>query len=138
MQTKVDIINALDTLNSEQLNKVAIYITDIRRAVWGLDGPPVDERPTGAELGPCESLTPDKPPAGYDGNTGKRPLEQPEISSTTIIEAIVEDMGFDTLIKVAKKLNVPHDEIHWDSSMGPDKEDALRVAVAEAMEKVGK
>ncbi len=76
MQTKVDIINALDTLNAEQLNKMAIYVTDIRRAGWAVGPGPVDERPTGAELGPCTSLTPDEPPVGYDGSTGKRPLDE--------------------------------------------------------------
>ncbi len=38
------IIDALEHLTADQLNKVAIYITELRRAAWGLDktpGPPI-------------------------------------------------------------------------------------------------
>ncbi len=65
MQTKVDIINALDTLNPEQLNKVAIYVTDIRRAGWGVGPPPAGERPAELPLGPCATWTADRPPVSF-------------------------------------------------------------------------
>lgn len=47
----------------------------------------------------------------------------------------VEDMEFDVLIAWADRLGVPHEEQFYGDA---DTEDALRVAVAEAMEKVGK
>ncbi len=50
----------------------------------------------------------------------------------------MEAMDFPTLIKVANKLNVPHNVERWIDDDYPDKEDELRVAVAESMEKVGK
>ena len=66
MQTKVDIINALDTLDPEQLNKVAIYITEQRRAGWGLDVPERDERPTPVMGGDTQERLFDKPLTGID------------------------------------------------------------------------
>ncbi len=50
----------------------------------------------------------------------------------------VELMGFRALVNWADKLGVSHDEGHWLDDEWPDKEDELRVAVAEAMGKVGK
>ncbi len=47
-------------------------------------------------------------------------------------------MCFDSLIKWAIELNVPERHAEWLDDEWQDKEDALRVAVAEAMEKVGK
>ncbi len=52
--------------------------------------------------------------------------------------AFVECLDFDTLIVWADILNVPHDENYWTDDDMPDKEDDLRVAVAEAMSKVEK
>ncbi len=51
---------------------------------------------------------------------------------------LVEDMEFDVLIAWADILDVPHDENYWTDDDMPDKTDDLRVAVAGAMEKVGK
>ncbi len=51
---------------------------------------------------------------------------------------LVEDMEFDVLIVWADILKVPHDENYWTDDDMPDKTDELRVAVAGAMEKVGK
>ena len=50
----------------------------------------------------------------------------------------VEDMEFNTLLTWANILAVPHHENYWNDDDEPDKTDELRVAVAEAMEKVGK
>jgi hypothetical protein len=49
--------------------------------------------------------------------------------------ADTETMDFTSLIKWANHFKVPHDEIHWPD---PDREDELRVAVAEAMERLGR
>ncbi len=50
----------------------------------------------------------------------------------------IDTINFAGLIKMADKLDVPHYEELWLDDDWPDKEDELRVAVAEAMEKVGK
>ncbi len=55
-----------------------------------------------------------------------------------LITQFVEDMHMDTLITWAAILSVPHDKYSWLDDEWPDKEDELRVAVAEAMQKVGK
>ena len=55
-----------------------------------------------------------------------------------VIEQLVDDMEFDTLIVWADILKVPHNENYWTDDDMPDKTDELRVAVAEAMGKVGK
>ncbi len=51
---------------------------------------------------------------------------------------LVEDMEFDVLIAWADILNVPHDEHAWMDDDWTYFENDLRVAVAGAMEKVGK
>lgn len=51
---------------------------------------------------------------------------------------LVEDMEFDVLIAWADILKVPHDEHTWMDDDWTYFENDLRVAVAEAMEKVGK
>ncbi len=51
---------------------------------------------------------------------------------------IVEDMEFDVLIAWADILSVPHDEHTWMDDDWIDFEDKLRVAVGNAMGKVGK
>ena len=66
------------------------------------------------------------------GGESKNPVPLGE-SMTHYPEQFVESFPFSTLIIWADILNVPHDEYHWPD---PDKEDDLRVAVAEAMEKV--
>ena len=47
--TESEIKDALQYLTAAMLNKVAIYITDLRRAAWGLENTPespvIDERP---------------------------------------------------------------------------------------------
>ena len=47
--TESEIKDALQYLTADMLNKVAIYITDLRRAAWGLENTPespvIDERP---------------------------------------------------------------------------------------------
>ncbi len=50
----------------------------------------------------------------------------------------IDTINFAGLIKMADKLDVPHYEGRWLDDEWPDKLDELRVAVAEAMEKVGK
>lgn len=44
-----------------------------------------------------------------------------------------EKLSFDTLIHIASALKIPHDEESWLDDEYPDKEAALRVAVAEAL-----
>lgn len=142
MQTKVDIINALDTLDPEQLNKVAIYITDIRRASWAVeyhgDAPEstiIDEPDTSAELGPCATWTPDKPPAAFDGTqTTPIPLKQPvgDVAATKWVAGL----NFRQLCSAADRYNVPYSKVGWSDDEWPGKEDELRVAVTEAMEKI--
>ncbi len=57
---------------------------------------------------------------------------------TGLIEQFVEDLDFDMLIDWADILNVEHDEKNWLDDEWPDKENELRVAVAEAMRNIGK
>lgn len=45
----------------------------------------------------------------------------------------VSMLSFENLIEVADVLKVPHDKDQWLDDEYPDKEDALRVAVAEAL-----
>ncbi len=52
------------------------------------------------------------------------------------IEGFVDCFGFDTLVVWADILKVPHDEGRWIDDNWFEKEDDLRVAVAEAMEKL--
>lgn len=87
-----------------------------------------DEQPHHAKLGPCTTFPPDGAPVGFDG-TADNP-----IPLTTDIDTI----NFAGLIKMADKFGVPHNEDKWLDDEYPDKTDDLRVAVAEAMEKVGK
>lgn len=70
----------------------------------------------------------DKPPTAFDGES-ECPL--PLVQN-------IESVNFSGLIKLADKFVVPHDEDQWLDDEWPDKEDELRVAVAEAMGKVGK
>lgn len=155
MQTKVDILRgekewqATDCralhndlfaeyvhLNDDNLKEL-IYTAKVLRARQGGSPVPVrDERPAGAELGPGTTWTPDKPPAAFDGSTGIRPLGDSRANSMTVIEAIVETLDFDCLIDVSRVLKVPCDFGFWQDDEWPDKEDQLRVAVAEAMEKL--
>ncbi len=100
--------------------------------------PRMDERDKSAELGPCTTWTPDNQSEGFDGTeTNPVPLGG-KVGSTTIIEAIVETLPFMTVIAIANILKVPHNYTEWLDDDFPDKKDELRVAVAEAMEKVGK
>ena len=88
---------------------------------WGLmapASPPVGEQPEPEQLGPCTSWGPE---------TNPMPLRTD-----------IDTINFAGLIKLADKLDVPHDEGDWFDDEFPDKEDALRIAVAEAMGKVGK
>ncbi len=112
-------------LNDDNLKELAYQAKVLRARQGGLPVPVRDERPIEAPLGPCTTWTPDKPPAGYDGSSGKRPLEQ----------CSVDDIPFLTLAKWADSLGVSHNESQWLDDEWPDKEDELRVAVAEAMEK---
>ena len=47
-----------------------------------------------------------------------------------VIEQLVDDMEFDTLIVWADILKVPHNENYWSGKDEANTEDALRVAVA--------
>ncbi len=76
--TEKDIADTLKHLNSEQLNKVAIYITDLRRAAWGVSGPPgIDEEPKVApatHAGRSGTGAAYKPPHGGFPGTMKNPI----------------------------------------------------------------
>ncbi len=78
------IIDVLQYLTAAQLNKVAIYITELRRAAWGLtkdpEPPTIDEGPDVDTKGPCTSLSTDEPPGTFTealerDNTNPLPLD---------------------------------------------------------------
>ncbi len=126
----------LQHLTGNQLDVISAFVTAMRRRSWGLsDEAPVPVWPEPEQLGPCTTLTPDgpaeapdKPPAGFNGRAhNPLPLGQD-----------VELMGFRALVNWADKLGVPHDEDQWLDDEWPDKENELRVAVAEAMGRTGK
>ena len=52
-------------------------------------------------------------------------------------EQYVEDLAFDSLLIEADNLGVPHDEECWLDDDYPDKEDALRVEVINALNELG-
>lgn len=55
-----------------------------------------------------------------------------------LIDAIVqfvEDIELETVLVYCDTYQVPHDEEQWLDDDYPDKEDALRVALIDAMEK---
>ncbi len=54
---------------------------------------------------------------------------------TATTTEFVSMLSFENLIEVADVLKVPHDEESWLDDDYPDKEDALRMAVAEALSK---
>ena len=70
----------------------------------------------------------------FDG-TQANPVSFKNNIVSDICLMLVEDMAFDTLLTWAETLAVPHDVRFWLDDEWPDKEDALRVAVAEAMER---
>lgn len=80
-------------------------------------------------------LPPEQPEAAPDGQAGAfdGTADNP-LPLTTDINTI----NFAGLVKLADKLDVPHDESQWLDDDWTFREDLLRVAVAEAMEKVGK
>ncbi len=55
-----------------------------------------------------------------------------------LIVQLVEDLELGSLIGWADIFGVEHDEEQWLDDEWPDREDELRVAVAEAMQRVGK
>lgn len=55
-----------------------------------------------------------------------------------LIETFVEKLDFDLLIGWADMLKVPHNEDEWFDDDYVDREDTLRVAIAEAMMQVGR
>lgn len=61
-----------------------------------------------------------------------------EINNPLPLTTDVDTVNFAGLIKMADKYGVPHNEDQWLDDDWPFREDLLRVAVAEAMEKVGK
>jgi len=146
----------MEKLNGNQLDVIAAFVLAMRRRSWGLSAsPPVDEQPEPEQLGPCTSWTPDKPVEGFDGTeTNPMPLDSPfpenqhstyandeplgDNEMTHYPEQFVESLPFSTLLIWADIVKVPHDEDQWIDDEWPDKEDELRVAVAEAMGKVGK
>ncbi len=60
------------------------------------------------------------------------------MNTTELWAQLVEDMAFDVVLTWAETLAIPHNVQYWLDDEWPDKEDELRVAVAEAMGKVGK
>ncbi len=87
-----------------------------------------DEQPTPSPSAPKLRSTPDKQPESFDG-TQNNPIP---------LETDLDTLNFAGLIKLADKFGVPHNEDRWLDDEWLDKEDELRVAVAEAMEKAGK
>ncbi len=92
------------------------------------------------ELGLCPEATEPppstpKPPSAPDGQAGGF---QGTEKNPTPLKTDIDTVNFAGLIKLADKLGVRHDEDLWLDDEWPDKEDELRVAVAEAMERVGK
>lgn len=60
-----------------------------------------------------------------------------KIDRDDLIDQLVSDLALDVLVGWADILNVEHDFEQWLDDDYPDKEDELRVKVAEAMRKVG-
>ena len=60
------------------------------------------------------------------------------MTMTDLIEQFVEDLEFDVLLGWADLFKVEHNEKHWLDDEWPDKEDELRVEVADSMGKIGK
>ncbi len=61
-------------LNGDNLKELIYQARVLRARQGGLPVPERDEQPVMGAIGPCTTRTPDKPPAGYDGSTGIRPL----------------------------------------------------------------
>ena len=102
------------------------------------DSPTMPDRDKSAELGPCTSWGPDGPPAGFAGKEiTPMPLKQPIPVKVAAINW-VDGLTFRQLCSAADRYNIPHDEDQWPDDEYPDKTDELRVAVADAMGKVGK
>ncbi len=60
------------------------------------------------------------------------------MSIDDLIDQFVEDLDFDVLLCWADILGIGHEEETWLKDEWLDREDELRVLVAEAMGKVGK
>ena len=97
---------------------------------WGLMTPEQPEAvgPTPLLSKPRSSI--DRQAEGFDGKLAS-PMP---LGGTNYIDGLT----FRQLCSVADRYSVPHNEDQWLDDEFPDKEDDLRVAVAEAMEKVGK
>ncbi|KKM86007.1 hypothetical protein LCGC14_1283390 [marine sediment metagenome] len=52
------------------------------------------------------------------------------------IEQFVDELDFDMLIILARGLGLPFDHTQWTDDQWPDKEDELRVALAERLQEV--
>lgn len=139
-QLHKDLHNEAKHLKADYLQEVIEFARFMRARQGSMPyAPPVDERPSDLPLGPCTTWTRDKQPEGFQGKKhNPLPLGSSGIKSATIIEAIVETLPFMTLVAIADVLQIPHNYTEWLDDEFPDKEDKLRVAVAESMKKVGK
>ena len=112
------ILKKLKKLPTYDLDWVECTINHlIARTQQPPEPPRMDERDKSAELGPCTTWGP-----------GSNPMP---LNITKYIDALT----FDQLLVVADRYGVHHNECRWLDDEWPDKEDKLRVAVAEAMEK---
>ena len=109
---------------------------------WGLmapASPPVGEQPVPTELGHARRTAPHGQATGFNhlcdkDKTNPLPLGGKDVAATNWVDGLT----FRQLCSAANRYNVPHDEGDWFDDEFPDKEDELRVAVADAMGKVGK
>ncbi len=106
-----------------------------------LHGPPVDKGPEPEQLGPCTSWGPETNPmplgSAFPENQHSTYAEDEPVKDTTATNW-VDGLTFRQLCSAADRYGVPHNEDRWLEDDIPDKTDELRVAVAEAMGKVGK
>ncbi len=98
--------------------------------------PTDDESPAPTVSGHARRTAPHE---GFKGTeTTPIPLGGSETGSATILEIIVETMEFKSLIAIADILGISHNYGEWLDDDWHDKENDLRVAVTEAMERIGK
>lgn len=123
MQTKARIMEKLDKLESFDLDWVECMINHLIARTQQPPGPPrMDDPPDPAPTTPEQRSSFGTPFEGSE--TCPVPLE-----------TNIETMCFNSLIKLADKFGISHNESEWPDDEWPDREDALRVAVAEAMKK---
>lgn len=131
----------LQHLTSEQLESLYTYINGAtglidlfrrrNRPTEPPESPTIPNRPA-----PTRRTAPHGQPEPFDGTQeNPMPLKQPvgDVALTNWVDGLT----FCQLCSVADRYDVPHNETQWHDGDWPDKEDELRVAVAEAMGKMG-